>query len=167
MPFRTSLYADDAVIFINPDPSEIASIKQLLQLFGNATGLHTNFEKSSFTPICCEGLNLSLIMGASMGACKKFPCKYLGMPLSDSRLKMVDYEEYIDKILSKVRCWKLGLMGLDGRLMLVKQFLSAMVVFQMIALAQPIWLHKLIDKIRRGFLWECKGAAVGGKCFVS
>ena len=167
MPFRTSLYADDAVIFINPDPSEIASIKQLLQLFGNATGLHTNFEKSSFTPICCEGLNLSLIMGASMGACKKFPCKYLGMPLSDSRLKMVDYEEYIDKILSKVRCWKLGLMGLDGRLMLVKQVLSAMVVFQMIALAQPIWLHKLIDKIRRGFLWECKGVAVGGKCLVS
>nr|XP_045084453.1 uncharacterized protein LOC123493985 [Aegilops tauschii subsp. strangulata] len=167
MPFRTSLYADDAVIFINPDPYEIASIKQLLQLFGNATGLHTNFEKSSFTPIRCEGLNLSLIMGASMDACKKFPCKYLGMPLSDSRLKMVDYEEYIDKILSKVRCWKLGLLGLDGRLMLVKQVLSAMVVFQMIALAQPIWLHKLVDKIRRGFLWECKEVAVGGKCLVS
>lgn len=58
-------------------------------------------------------------------------------------------------------------MGLDGRLMLVKQVLSAMLVFQTIALAQPIWLHKFVDKIRRGFLWECKEVVVGGKCLVS
>lgn len=51
MPVRTSLYADVAVIFINPDTLELTFIKQLLLLFGEAIGLQTNFVKSSFTPI--------------------------------------------------------------------------------------------------------------------
>jgi hypothetical protein len=44
---------------------------------------------------------------------------------------------------------------------------SAMMVFQMIALAAPVWLTKAADKIRRGFLWAQDEVAPGGKCLVN
>ncbi|CAM0950375.1 unnamed protein product [Alopecurus aequalis] len=66
MPFRTALYADDAVLFINPVACEITLVHQLLQLFGDATGLRTNFSKSSFTPICCETSALQVFWRASV-----------------------------------------------------------------------------------------------------
>jgi hypothetical protein len=50
MPFRTFLYADDAVIFINPVEDEVLAVSELLNVFAEATRLRTNFEKSSITP---------------------------------------------------------------------------------------------------------------------
>jgi hypothetical protein len=34
-----SIYADDAVIFLRPDPTDITLILDILQLFGKASGL--------------------------------------------------------------------------------------------------------------------------------
>ncbi|WVZ85361.1 hypothetical protein U9M48_032298 [Paspalum notatum var. saurae] len=48
---RTSLYADDAAIFLNPVREELSAIKEILHAFGKASGLVTNFEKSSIHPI--------------------------------------------------------------------------------------------------------------------
>ena len=59
---RTSLYADDAIIFIKPDKGELESLAALLHLFGEATGLRTNIQKSSIVPIKCVGLNLDEIL---------------------------------------------------------------------------------------------------------
>lgn len=42
-----------------------------------------------------------------------------------------------------------------------------MPIFQMIAIHMPTWLKKMIDKVRRGFLWESKEEATGGKCLVN
>jgi hypothetical protein len=49
---RTLLYADDAAIFLNPSREEIQAVKDILDTFGQITGLVTNFEKSSIHPIC-------------------------------------------------------------------------------------------------------------------
>jgi hypothetical protein len=42
-----SLYADDAVVFLKPILSDIILTVNLLTLFGNASGLKSNVEKSS------------------------------------------------------------------------------------------------------------------------
>lgn len=63
--------------------------------------------------------------------------------------------------------WKLARLSLDGRLDLVKKILSTMPIFQMIAIHMPAWLEKVIDKVRRGFLWESKEEATGGKYLVN
>lgn len=39
---RRKLYADDAVIFINPTVDDVRNTKKLLDKFGNVTGLNTN-----------------------------------------------------------------------------------------------------------------------------
>lgn len=58
-------------------------------------------------------------------------------------------------------------ISLDGRIILVKQVLSTMVVYQMLVLEMPVWLRKQIDKLRRGFLCKGKEFAIGGKWLVS
>ena len=148
LPFRTSLYSDDAVFFINPRACEIQAIRSMLLLFGEATGLNCNFSKSSVTPIYCEGVDVGSILQGLECPVKPFPCQYLGMPISDSKLKKGELQPVCDKILGRMKGWKLALLSLDGRLDLVKKVLSAMPIFQMIATHMPTWLEKMIDKVR-------------------
>jgi len=48
---RASFYADDAIIFLRPNETDLRVMKQILNIFGIASGLHTNFTKSSAYPI--------------------------------------------------------------------------------------------------------------------
>lgn len=55
---RTSLYADDASVFIAPIKKDIDNLSNLLIAFGDATGLCTNFQKRVMVPIRCKHLDL-------------------------------------------------------------------------------------------------------------
>jgi hypothetical protein len=89
---RISLYADDVVIFLRPDPADISLILDILRLFGKASGLQTNVQKSSVLPIRCNDQIVAAVKELLPCQFGDFPCKYLGMPLirkiakeSDSR----------------------------------------------------------------------------------
>lgn len=164
---RLSLYADDAALFIQPSISEVHAVKALLLIFGHATGLRANFSKTSISPINCKGIDLQMILQDFQCPVKPFPIKYLGMPLSDSRLKRADHQPILDAFHKRFKGWQHNMVSIDGRLAHIKQILSAMPVFQMISINMPVWLAKAIDKLRRGYLWEMKEVASGGKCLVS
>jgi hypothetical protein len=44
---RTSLYADDAMLFVRPIAMDISNLQHLMHQFGVTTGLRTNIEKST------------------------------------------------------------------------------------------------------------------------
>jgi hypothetical protein len=163
---RISLYADDVVIFTEPDTHELASIRLLLQSFGEASGLLTNFQKSSIIPIQCKDIDLAPLSAAMECPTQTFPCTYLGLPLSDKRLRKEDLQPTLDKLAAKVKGWNKGQFSLDARLLLVKHVLSAMHIHQLLVLDPPIWLTKAIDRLRRGFLWNQDEIAAGGRCLV-
>jgi hypothetical protein len=48
---RTSMYADDVGLFLNPIQSEIKIVSELLSDFGEASGLTSNIAKSVVFPI--------------------------------------------------------------------------------------------------------------------
>jgi hypothetical protein len=48
---RISLYADDVALFMQPHPTELSLVKDILRVFGEASRLVRNFSKCSFTPI--------------------------------------------------------------------------------------------------------------------
>jgi hypothetical protein len=104
--FRTSLYADDVVIFLRPDLHDLQAATAILQHFGRATCLQTDLRKSSIIPIACTPNVLGDI--ASVAECKmeQFPCQYLGLPLSDKHLKRADFQRLLDKFMKKIACWK-------------------------------------------------------------
>lgn len=166
MVFRASFYADDVAMFINPVAHEVAAVREILLLFGHASGLHTNIAKSTCIPIRCDGIDLDSVLAHFECPVSAFPCTYLGMPLSGSKLKRIDYQPCFDKLGKKIGGWKLP-QSTGGRLTLVTSVLTAMPVFQMIALDQPKWLTHKVNKLIRDFLWACKDEGSGGKCLVN
>jgi hypothetical protein len=84
---RTSLYVDDAVIFVNPSTDQLQSIKQILHAFEDATGLTINFGKNSLHPISYENMDLTDILQPFLGSHMTSSCQYLGLQLQTRLLK--------------------------------------------------------------------------------
>ncbi|KAM0892566.1 hypothetical protein ACQ4PT_025668 [Festuca glaucescens] len=164
---RVSLYADDVVIFVQPRLGDLAVVREILGCFGEASGLAVNFHKSVAIPIRCTDqvlLDVTTAMGCPLG---EFPCKYLGLPLSISKLQKRDVQPLIDKLARKLSFWKARLLTKEGRASFVQAVMTSSVIYQLIALDLEPWVLQLIDKLRRGFLWVGQEEARGGSCLVA
>lgn len=122
---RMSLYADDAAIFLNPVQQHVHTVAQLLQIFGQASGLVTNCSKSAVYPIRCEGIHVAEIMQGFNCQIKDFPCTYLGLPLHFRALHRVEVQPLIDKMLNRLAIWRGKLLNKAGRLKLLNTVLSS------------------------------------------
>jgi hypothetical protein len=81
----------------------------ILNLFGEATGLKTNLQKSNILPIRCEDRDIVSVQTMLPCALADFPCKYLGLPLSLKRLTKAQVQPYIDRIADQLQGWKANL----------------------------------------------------------
>jgi len=162
-----SLYADDVFLFLRPEAADISVTLDILNLFGEASGLRTNLQKCSVLPIRCEESELEVI--SSMLPCNlsDFPCRYLGLPLSLKKLTKAQVQPIIDRIADQLPGWKADLMTRAGRRVQVQVVLIGMLIYLVMASDLPAWAIKEIDKIRRGFLWRGRKDVKGGHCFVA
>lgn len=152
--FRCSLYADDVAVFANPKQEELTALSHILACFAQASGLHTNINKTEIYPIRCEGIDLQNLLAGWPGQTKYFPCKYLGLPLHFRKLRKIDFLPLIDKIGSRLPGWKGRFFTSAGRQALVSSVLSAMPTHHLTVLQAPKWVFKRIDRFRRSFLWK-------------
>lgn len=150
---RIALYADDVVIFPRPSASDLEVMLDLLTLFGEASELKTNMQKSSVLPIQCMEEEKAAIQEQLPCQMLDFPCKYLRVPLSLQKLT-TQVQPIIDKIADCLPGWKADLLTRAGRKILVQFVLTSMLIYLVMALDLPTWALKAIGKIRRGFLWE-------------
>ena len=164
---RISLYADDVVIFLRPSASDIEITLDILQLFGEASGLKTNVQKSSVLPIQCTEEDKLVLQEHLPCQISEFPCKYLGVPLSPLKLTKAQIQPIIEKIGDRLPGWKADLLTKAGRKVLVQSVLTSMLIYLVMALDLPQWALKAIDKIRRGFLWRGRKDARGGHCLLA
>jgi hypothetical protein len=112
---RTSLYADDAAVFLAPIKEDIQNLASILLDFGEVTGLCTNFQKSSVVPIRCGDVDLDDILQGMPATRASFPLRYLGLPLSVRALKRVDFLHLEDKCVGKLPTWNGKLITTAGR----------------------------------------------------
>ena len=164
---RISLYADDVALFLRPAAADISLTLQLLNLFGDASGLKTNVQKSNVLPIQCSNDDLATLQNLLPCEVLNFPCKYLGLPLSIKKLTKEQFQPIIDKIADQLPGWKADLMTRAGRVVQVQFVLTAMLVYVAMATDLPPWAIKAIDKIRRAFLWRGWKDAKGGHCLIA
>jgi hypothetical protein len=73
-------------MFLQPYREELILIKEILRIFGAASGLVTNIRKSSVTPIRCQQQVLEGVQNVLPCNIKSFPYKYLRLPLSVKKL---------------------------------------------------------------------------------
>jgi hypothetical protein len=77
---RVSFYADDVVLFLHLEAADISLIMDILQVFGEASGLCNNVQKSSVFPIRCTDNEKVVVQQFLPCELLEFPCRYLGLP---------------------------------------------------------------------------------------
>jgi hypothetical protein len=70
---QISMYADDVVMFFHPSASNISITMDILCLFGEASGLHNNENKSNVNPIQCSGDDIMVVQNL-------LPCEISSFP---------------------------------------------------------------------------------------
>jgi hypothetical protein len=73
--FQVSMYADDAVIFLKPTSMDVDNLKRILLNFGEVSGLQTNLQKTTITPISGNNINLEAILSNLPLTRASFPIK--------------------------------------------------------------------------------------------
>jgi hypothetical protein len=164
---RTSLYADDAAVFLAPIKEDIQNLASILLDFGDVTGLRTNFQKSTITPIRCEEVDLDAVLEGMPASLSPFPVRYLGLPLTVTCLKRADLQHLEDKCAGKLPTWNGNLITAPGRSALVKLVIASQAIHHLTPLAIPPATLAFIKKIERAFLWSTTDATTGAKCKVN
>ena len=153
-------------LFIRPKETDLHLTKNLLQVFGDVSGLQTNLQKSCVIPIHCEGEIVETVNNTLQCTTSHFPTTYLGLPISDKKLRRGDLLPWIEKIANKLPGWKASLLTLAGRAVLTRFVLTGIPIYLLVAIKVPKWFIQAIDKIRRSFLWKGRKEINGGSCLV-
>jgi exonuclease III len=164
---RLSMYADDAVIFTNPKQEDISCIVDILRAFGEATGLRINMQKSTIALIRCADIDVETVLQSFPGPRINFPMRYLGLPLTLGRTRMVHLQYIQDRARARVAGCQGRLMNVAGRRELVRSVLTSLPVYLLTVIKAPKQFIKELDKIRRKFLWTGDREMTGGKCKVA
>jgi hypothetical protein len=126
----------------------------ILQLFGDASGLHNNAQKSNVIPIKCSIEDMVETQGLLPCGISPFSCRYLGLPLSLHKLSRQHLQPFIDRFADQLSNWKADLLTKAGRRILVQHVLTSMTVYMAMAVDIPQWGLDAIDRIRKRFPLE-------------
>lgn len=142
-----SLYADDVVVFCHPDGQQLHVMRELLWVFGVASGLHTNFRKSSAIPIKCSPEQIVEIGDALVCPVASFPVTYLGLPLSIRNPSTTALLPLVERMARLLPTWRASLLSKGERLALARHVLSATPVHLLLAMALNATILKKINRI--------------------
>jgi hypothetical protein len=93
---------------------------------------------------------------AKIFCCKKsdFTIKYLGMPLHYSKLKRVDLQPVINKIIKMIAGWRGRRLSYAGRLTLLRACLESIPIYLLSIIKFPRWALDMINTHMGHFLWD-------------
>ncbi|XP_073359559.1 uncharacterized protein [Aegilops tauschii subsp. strangulata] len=149
-----SIYADDVVVFCHPSSRDPRVIRELLRVFGAASGLCTNFSKCSATPIQCGEDEIACIQSELACAVVGFHIIYLGIPLSVRKPSASSLLPIVEKLSKKLSTWRATLLSRGERLALVRHVLYVIPSHIMVAIAICSPVLKQVNRIIREFLWH-------------
>jgi hypothetical protein len=123
--FSVSLYADDLVVFLSPQETDVWLARTIMEFFADASGLRTNAAKCQVAPtnaakcqvapIWCSEDQIALVQHWFPYQVIVFPFRYLRVPLSTHMLKKDEFLPLVDEVADRLLGWKSGLMSKVGR----------------------------------------------------
>ncbi|KAL0439703.1 UNVERIFIED_CONTAM: putative ribonuclease H protein [Sesamum latifolium] len=128
-------------------------------------GLQVNPSKSTIIlskAVQRERQDILALVGFQEGC---LPIRYLGVPLTASRLTVADCQPILDRISSRLTGWTHLNLSLVGRAQLLKSVLSSLHVYWSSVFVLPKSIIKVIEQKMRSFLW--KGPSGSGFAKVS
>jgi hypothetical protein len=102
IPFKTSLYIDDIIMFISPVAGNLHTIKVIFDGFHGASGLACNIQKSQMVPIHCSEEDIALAQTIFPCQLSSSPLTYLGLPLLVIALPHRTFQPLIDRMADRL-----------------------------------------------------------------
>ncbi|KAL0302797.1 UNVERIFIED_CONTAM: hypothetical protein Sangu_3077700 [Sesamum angustifolium] len=147
-------FADDVLIFCKADILSIKVLTDTLCEFATLSGLHVNPAKSQIIlsrAVQQQRQQILEHLGFQEGS---LPIKYLGIPLTSSRLTIADCRPLLDKVDTRLAGWNHQTMSYAGRLQLIKSVLSTLHTYWASVFILPKGVLKNLEKKMRTFLWQ-------------
>ncbi|KAL0293602.1 UNVERIFIED_CONTAM: hypothetical protein Sradi_6928600 [Sesamum radiatum] len=147
-------FADDVLLFCKAHLPSIIVIADTLNEFAALSGLKVNPAKSQIIfsrAVQQERQQILDYLGFQEGS---LPVKYLGIPLTSSRLTIADCRPLIDKVDARLAGWNNQTLSYAGRLQLIKSVLTTLHTYWASAFILPKGVLKTLEKKMRQFLWH-------------
>lgn len=152
-------FADDTLVFLDADIAQVRYLKYLLLTYAMASGLHTNFAKTSLFAVG-DVPNMEALTEIMGCASASFPSSYLGLPLGASSRDVRKWDKIVEMCKARLPTWKRGIVSKGGKLTLIKHVLLSLLVYQFSLFLAPRSVIKQIERTICKFLWD---AANGDK----
>jgi hypothetical protein len=102
-------------------------------------------------PIWCDESDPTAIASALSCSVAEFPYTYLGLPISDKKLRKGDLMPWVERIGDNLPSWKANLMNIAGRATYVRFVLSALPIHVLI---EPVFRNNgVLSDISRVRAW--------------
>ncbi|KAL0292780.1 UNVERIFIED_CONTAM: hypothetical protein Sradi_6973800 [Sesamum radiatum] len=147
-------FADDVLIFCAGDISSVRLITEVLEEFARLSGLRINPSKSTIIlskSVQRDRQNILNLVGFQEG---NLPIKYLGVPLTASRLTVADCRPILEKVSARLAGWAHLNLSLAGRAQLLKSVLASLHMYWSSVFLLPKSIIKIIEQRMRSFLWQ-------------
>jgi hypothetical protein len=142
-------------------------LKSVLDHFAAATGLKINYNKSTMVPMHADPGVVAALQGILSCQVGAFPQTYLGLPLSNSKLRMSAFAPLIYKTDKYLAGWQVTLLNPMGRMVLVNTVLNSQLIYAMFIMLLPQGTIDTVDHRRRAFLWSGDEHVSGAQCLVA
>jgi hypothetical protein len=155
------------LIILRADDGAAEWLKSILDNIAAATGLVINFTKSTLVPMHVDDAGVASAAAVMGCVVEEFPQTYLGLPLSCEKLPLDAFAPLIAKADMYLSGWRALLFSPAGRLVLVNTVLDSFPTHAMATMKLPPVVIRMLDGLRRAFLWDVGDRASGAKCLVS
>ncbi|KAF8402130.1 hypothetical protein HHK36_013082 [Tetracentron sinense] len=145
-------FADDLMIFSAGKLQSIRTIMGVLNWF-KISGLEMNPSKTQF--FCCNvPTHIRRRIQAEIGTqCHTLPIKYLGLPLTASRLRFRDCLPLLDRITKWISSLKNNWLSYGGRIQLIQSVLNSFHHYWCSVFCLPQAIIGAIEKLFAKFIW--------------
>lgn len=130
-------FADDTLIFCEPDPGQLSRINDTLEAFLWASGLKVNFSKSHLYGCKVDSKRVSEMADSIDVSVGELPFGYLSVPLGGNPRRIQAWKPLIEKMRLKLIPWRSKFLSLIGRLVVLKAVLSAVPIYYMAIFKAP------------------------------
>nr|XP_016505563.1 PREDICTED: uncharacterized protein LOC107823437 [Nicotiana tabacum] len=95
--------------------------------------------------------NILQQLGFTLG---ELPFKYLGIPLANKKLSLIQWHPLVEKIIAKISSWIAKKLSYTGRVQLVQTVLFGIQSYWSQLFTLPSKVLKMIDSYSRSYIWS-------------
>eukprot|EP00253_Pinus_taeda_P028277 PITA_28277 len=146
-------FVDDIMLFGEVSIRDVRAIKEILDLFMEASGMEINKEKSYtfiFNNLEAIKAHLTRTLGFRQG---ELPTKYLGNQLDIHPTRMKNWQEVIDKIKRRLTNWSFRSLNIASRIVLLKSVPQSIPIYPLSIRAASKGVCSKLREIFGKFVW--------------